>query len=143
MGTLSDKQKTLIFRLAVERGLLIKRPGMKEDEYLHPLRSFIEVLTGKYSISKLTVREAMAVIDGLKPGVEAVPGRRSEAQANYIRVLAVKYGWVAEEGKTDKQQLDGWLNKKYGIKHLDWLSKEAASDAIEGLKKMIGRQQAG
>jgi len=32
-----------------------------------------------------------------------------------------------------------WLQKKYGISHINWLTSKKASDAIEGLKAMKAR----
>jgi hypothetical protein len=56
--------------------------------------------------------------------------------------MAKEIGWVGEDGKVDHAKLGAWLYNKYHISDISWLTAKKASDAIEGLKAMIGRKQA-
>ena len=130
MAKLSNAQIRKIFYLKKERGL--------DDELL---RSFIYTLVGKSSIKSLTMREAITVIDALDGKQQVSQGRLSTKQQKYIEGLAVQCGWIGDDERVDMKRLNAWLEKRYKVSSILWLTPKNASDAIEGLKAMIGRKK--
>jgi len=128
MAKLSDAQRRKIFKLKSEKGLDVDT-----------LRAFVHSQVGKQSISELTVVEAIKVIDALEGPKQNAPDRISTKQQKYLEGLAKQYGWVTDSKKTDMKRLNGWLESRYGVSSIIWLTLKNASDAIEGLKAMIGR----
>ncbi|MCL2618156.1 MAG: regulatory protein GemA [Defluviitaleaceae bacterium] len=130
MSAMSDAQRRKIFKLKAEHGL--------DDD---TLRAYIHSLVGKSGLKELTMREAIQVIDALAGTKANAPGRISCKQQKYLEGLAKQYGWVSEDGEPDMQRLNGWLEKRYKVSSVLWLTQRNASDAIEGLKAMIDRER--
>jgi len=131
---MTDRQRRMIFKSAKAQGL--------DNDVLH---SYVEQLVGKSSLKELSVLDAIKVIDGLAgtKQVTTPSGERmiSDKQRSYIEGMAKNLGWVDESGKIDNRKLDSWLENKYKVSHINWLTSKVASDAIEGLKKMNQRKK--
>ena len=121
-------QRRMIFKLADLNGL--------DNDTLH---LYIKSITGKTSLTKLTVREATKVIDGLKSDNSASDGMITFKQRRFIEGLAADLGWLTESKKLDMVRLNTWLYNKYHISDINWLTSKKASNAIEGLKAMVKR----
>ncbi len=130
MTRMSDAQRRKIFMLAREKGL--------DGETLHV---FVKSVTGKDSLTLLSIAEAIKVIDGLGGKKQNAPGMITVSQQKYIKGLAKEIGWVGEDGEADEARLGGWLYTKYDVSALNWLTAKKASDAIEGLKAMKNRMK--
>ncbi len=128
MNKMSDAQRRKIFKLAGEKGL--------DSEMLH---GFIKNLTGKDSMKRLSITEAIKVIDGLEGKKQTAAGMITAKQWKFIEGLAKEIGWVDDTGGADEKRLGGWLYSKYGVSALNWLTAKKASDVIEGLKAMKQR----
>lgn len=105
------------------------------------LHTYVFNRTGSESISTLTWGEAYKVIDGLESHrIEknggSVPGRANEKQQKYILDLAKKLGWHNEPWR-----LKGYIKKFAKVEDVTWLTPKQASNIIEGLKKMIQREE--
>ncbi|MCM1193925.1 MAG: regulatory protein GemA [Butyrivibrio sp.] len=119
--TVSQMRK--IHVLAREYGL--------DDDLLH---IHVRTVTGKDSLKKLSLREAVRVIDSLeKKSAEQM----SWKQQYLMEKLLVELGWIDEKGKPDYKRLDGFCSKRYGVGSHKWLTRAAASKVIEGLKSML------
>ena len=129
MEKMSGRQRRMIFGLAKRQGL--------DNETLH---LYAQKLTGKSSLANLTVREAGAVIDALNDKKADAEGMVTFKQRRYIEGLALETGWADGAGKLDRKRFNAWLNNKFGISDIKWLTSKKASDAIEGLKAMRRRQ---
>jgi hypothetical protein len=104
------------------------------------LHTYVFNRTGSEHISTLTVAEAYKVIDGLESHRiekedKVIPGRANERQQRYILDLAKKLGWNDEPWR-----LKGYLRKYAKVEDVAWLTSRQASNIIEGLKKMIQRE---
>ena len=132
MNKMSDAQRGKIFKLRSQLGI--------DDDTLH---SHIYSLVGKSSIKDLSVRDAITVIDALlgKRKSSPAPGMASDAQKHIITEYAKEYGYVDEYGELREEQLNIWLHKKFKASHMRFLTSKKASDAIEGLKKMVKRKR--
>ena len=128
MQKMTDAQRRKIFKLASQKGL--------DDEMR---RSHIHALIGKESLTELTIKEAITVIDSLEDEPQTTKGKISHKQQKYLQSLAVEYGWVCENKRLDTKKLNKWLENRYGVSSIIWLTSKNASDAIEGLKVMIAR----
>jgi hypothetical protein len=132
MSLASAAQKRKIF-------LLAERNGMDSDL----LHAYIQALAGRDSVRKLTVREAVQVIDGLSG--KAVRSSRpqsdamSMAQKRYLASLAVQMGWVDSAGRLDEGRLDGFCRKQQDVLYWTALSRAKACRVIEALKAMAER----
>lgn len=133
MAKASAAQIRKIYVLARERAM--------DDDLLH---LHIFQVVHKKSIRDLTVMEAVWVIDSLE-GKKTEPKQTGATakQMHYIRGLLQELGWVKESGEADMDRLDGLLRARYKVDHHKWLTKETASQVIEGLKAMLKRQQEG
>lgn len=134
MAMASAAQKRKIFMLANASGM--------DDELLH---SYVYALVHKDSLRKLTVMEAVRVIDGLsgKDVRSAEPKREgmSYRQKAYIQSLAKRLGWVDEDGALDEYRLSQFCRKQYNVLHWHNLTRSKAAKAIEALKAMAERGQ--
>ena len=134
MNMASAAQKRRIFGLARKRGM--------DDDLLH---AYIEALVQKDSIRKLTMMEAVRVIDGLSgKDVRSPDPRRDDmsyAQKRYLMSLAVQLGWVDEDGQLDESRLTGFCRSQYNVLHWNCLTRSKACKAIEALKSMGERSQ--
>lgn len=133
MAKASAAQIRKIHVLAKERAM--------DDDLLH---LHIHNLVHKDSIKDLTITEAVWVIDSLEGRPrEAAASPATSRQMWYIRRLVKDLGWTDEAGEPDMERLDGLLRARFGIGSHKWLSREKASQVIEGLKAMLERQQEG
>ena len=130
MNPITASQMRKIHVLSKERGL--------DGEMLH---SFVYSITRKDSLKKLSIAEAIKVIDSLSGRKYTAPGMASESQMRFIYSLMKELGWVDEAGKPDESRLVGFLQERFGISRLEWLSSKTASDAIEAFKAMKRREQ--
>lgn len=126
MNLASSGQRRKIF-------LLAKQMDMDSDL----LHSYIHALVGKDSIRKLTIREAIRVIDGLSG--ENQKDTMSQAQKSYLIFLAKRVGWVNRQGELAEERLNGFCRKEYHVLYWTSLTKKNAGKAIEALKSMAER----
>ena len=111
--------------------MLAKEYGMDEAE------------TRKDSIKKLTIMEAVKIIDRLEGRAQSYDAKHEHMtyrQEAYIKGLAKDMGWV-DEGNADTKRISGFVSKFYGIDNYKWLTKSMAGKVIEGLKKMAEKQE--
>ena len=132
MQPITTAQIRKIHAVARERGL--------DQDLLH---YHIETVTGKDSIKKLTIMEAVNVIDALEGKRTEASGepRATAKQTWFINSLMKELGWIDEAGKPDMKRLDGFLSKRMGIDSYKWLTKSKASKVIEGLKELAERKE--
>lgn len=115
--------------------VLARDYGMDNDL----LHVHVQTVTGKDSLKKLSLGEAVRVIDSLeKRSVDQMTRR----QKYLIDRLLQELGWTDEQGKPDYKRLDGFCGKYCGVDSHKWLTRRNASNAIEGLKNMLQREGA-
>ena len=120
----------------IRKIFVLKRElGLDDDT----LRSYIYNLVKKDSLKALTIHEAIKVIDSLDNTTEEQPNRISVKQQKYIRGLAIKCGFANEKKELDTVKLNKWLENRYHVSNILWLTPKNASDAIEGLKAIRNR----
>lgn len=120
--------------------MLAKEYGM-DDDLLHAM---IEAETRKDSIKKLTIMEAVKIIDRLEGRAQSYDAKHEHMtyrQEAYIKGLAKDMGWIDEKGYADTKRISGFVSKFYGIDNYKWLTKSMAGKVIEGLKKMAEKQE--
>ncbi len=122
---ITEKQRKLLFVLAKQRGM--------DSELLH---NYIEVETGKQSITELTKEEAKRLLNGLQEKKQTGKGRITEKQLNYIKGLIQNLGW-------EEKALNQFIEKQYGISNVNWLSSKEAAKLIEGLKSIWEKDKRG
>lgn len=110
-----------------------------DGEMLH---DFVLCRTDKQHISDLSLIEAKHIIDEMvRMGGTAstnhrpAPGMITQEQINKISVLERELGW-----KDDPKRLKGFIKKYAHCENLSWLKVWQASNVIEGLKKVLGKQ---
>lgn len=109
--------------------VLARDYGMDNDL----LHVHVQTVTGKDSLKKLSLGEAVRVIDSLeKRSVDQMTRR----QKYLIDRLLQELGWTDEQGKPDYKRLDGFCGKYCGVDSHKWLTRRDASNVIEGLKNM-------
>ena len=132
MNSASAAQKRKIFVLAKEQGM--------DQELLH---AYVCALVKKESLSKLTIREAIQVIDGLsgKGTRSPCPQREamSQAQKGHLVPLAKRLGWVDEAGQLDEGRLNGFCRSQQGVLYWTGLTRAKACRVIEAMKAMAER----
>lgn len=109
--------------------VLARDYGMDNDL----LHVHVQTVTGKDSLKKLSLGEAVRVIDSLKKRSVDQMTRR---QKYLIDRLLQELGWTDEQGKPDYKRLDGFCGKYCGVDSHKWLTRRDASNVIEGLKNM-------
>ena len=132
MNPASAAQKRKIFALAKKNGM--------DNDLLH---AYVCALVKKESLSKLTILEAIQVIDGLsgkgtrsaRPRTDAM----SQAQRRYLASLAGRLGWVDREGKLDEERLNGFCRKQQDVLYWTSLTRSKAGKVIEALKELAER----
>lgn len=131
MNKASTAQKRKIFLLARERDM--------DNDLLH---SYIYALVHKDSIRKLSIMEAVKVIDGLSGRETRSSSPKSDhmssRQKKYIEDLAVKMGWVTEDGTLDQKRLSAFC-WQFGTESWTWMSRSQACKVIEALKDWVKR----
>ena len=124
-NAISPQQMRCIYALA--------RSGGLDHDSLHAI---VEAETGAASIKDLTKWDAKRVIESIKrlTGQETVspPGRITRDQIRMIYGLASSLGWGE-----DPSRLRGWLEKKYGVSHPNFLLEGPAKNCIEAMKAML------
>lgn len=113
---------------------LARELGLDEDL----LRAVTFYLTGSESISALTKTQAAVLIDELesKKRGETRPGMATPRQIWKIRELEKELGWADQPAR-----LRGYLKKYAHVDDLRWLTGKQAWKVIEGLKKILARQE--
>ena len=133
MNPASAAQKRKIYSLARESGM--------DNDLLH---SYIETLVHKDSVRKLTISEAIRVIDGLSgKDVRSLNPKKdsmSYAQKRYLSSLAIKLGWTEYDGSLNEKRLNGFCRSQYNVLYWTCLTRSKACKAIEALKKMVERE---
>ena len=117
--------------------ILAKEQGMDSDL----LHLYVYNLIKKDSISKLSITDAVKVIDGLNGKKRSTEEHATRKQIWKLKELAKQLGWSEEDGGPDEERLNGFLRERFGVEHYRWLTKKKASDAIEAFKKMLERQK--
>lgn len=109
--------------------VLARDYGMDNDL----LHVHVQTVTGKDSLKKLSLGEAVRVIDSLeKRSVDQMTRR----QKYLIDRLLQELGWTDEQGKPDYKRLDGFCGKYCRVDSHKWLTRRDASNVIDGLKNM-------
>ena len=103
---------------------------MQLDEDL--LRAVVEDVSGSESISKLSKQQAIWIIDRLKKTGRA--GMATQKQIWKMKQLAIQLGWAHEK------RLTGFVKKYAQVERLEWITAAQAWRIIEGLKKVLVRQ---
>lgn len=128
---------------------------LKKEGKLDQLHSIIFDITGKKSTKVLSFYEANLIIDRLKGNMKGnyytesfkktpnLQGKISAAQISKIKaqMYELKKYDTNEYTESIEKRLQGFLKKNVKIEQLNWLSKEDASNIIEGLKCLIGNQK--
>jgi len=125
----TQKQIAKIHALANKLGL--------DEELLHEL---VQAETRKCSIRRLTVPEAIKVIDRME-GMVTPKGMATPKQRRFIEKLLKDIGWVFPDGKPDISRLEKLLKSKFQTDSYNWLTVKKASEVIEALKDMKSRQK--
>lgn len=107
-----------------------------DDDLLHV---HIQTVTGKDSLKKLSLGEAVRVIDSLD---QKAADQMTWRQKYRIDKLLQALGWTDGQGQPDYKRLDGFCGKYYGVGSHKWLTRRNASNVIEGLKNMAGKEGA-
>lgn len=131
MSKITDARRRRIFKLSTERGL--------DNETLH---AHVFMLTGKASLKDLSIKDSDLVIDSLKSGSKRVRGRITEKQRQYIEGLAKEIGWIDDNGKLDNKRLLSFIEIRFKVSTVEWLTEKKASEVIEALKAMKSRLNA-
>ncbi len=117
--------------------VLARENGMDSDLlHLHVSR-----IAGKNSLSRISITEAVKVIDSLSGKKKGREERITARQEWKIKDLAKAMGWKNEKGEADEKRLDGFLRERTGVEHYKWLTKNEASGIIEAFKAMLERQK--
>lgn len=98
------------------------------------LHVHIQTVTGKDSLKKLSLGEAVRVIDSLE---KRSADQMTWKQKYFIGRLLQELGWIDEQGNPDVKRLDGFCSKYCGVDSHKWLTRRDASNVIEGLKNML------
>ena len=117
--------------------VLARETGMDSDL----LHLYVSSTVKKDSLSRLTVTDAVKVIDGLSGKKKSREEHATKKQEWKIKDLAKKLGWLDKDGEADEGRLNGFLSERMGVLNYRWLSKKEASNAIEAFKSMLERQE--
>lgn len=128
MQAITPAQLRKIHVLAREKGL--------DNDMLH---SVVFKLTAKESLKKLSIIEAVKLIDDLEGTKQTTAGMITEKQKNFIKGLAKDLGWVDASGEVDEKRLNKFINERFNILNIAWLTTKVASQVIEALKAMKNR----
>ncbi len=122
---MSEGQRKFIFGLARRLDL--------DNEELHDV---VEQKTGKASIKELTSYQAKLVTDHMQMllGEEpkTPPDRPTDAQMRKIYALVRELGWL-----DNPKRLRGFLEKRYKVSDVRFLTDKNTNNLIEALKKII------
>lgn len=122
-AAITAAQMRKIHVLAREYGL--------DNDLLHV---HIQTVTGKDSLKKLSLGEAVRVIDSLD---RKAADQMTWKQKHLIDELLQALGWTDEQGQPDVKRLDVFCSKYCGVDSHKWLTRRNASNVIEGLKNML------
>lgn len=123
--------KTAITASQMRKIHVLARDYGLDNDLLHV---HVQTVTGKDSLKKLSLREAVRVIDSLE---KRSSDRMTWKQKYLMEKLLKELGWTDGEGNPDHKRLDGFCSKRFGVDSHQWLTRAAASKVIEGLKNMI------
>lgn len=127
-AAITAAQMRKIHVLAREYGL--------DDDLLHV---HIQTVTGKDSLRKLSLGEAVRVIDSLD---QKAADQMTWKQKYRIDRLLQELGWTDEKGEPDYKRLDGFCSKYCGVDSHKWITRRNASNVIEALKNMARKEGA-
>lgn len=123
---ITTPQIRMLYALARESGM--------DNEALHGM---IKRQTGCESLKEVTCDQARFAIDFMKYrlGYESpnIPDMATEAQKAYIRSLAQAVGFAED------WRLRSFLEKRFGVSHVQWISRDKAQGVITALKHMQKR----
>lgn len=114
--------------------VLARDYGM-DDDLLHV---HVRTVTGKDSLKKLSLGEAVKVIDSLE---KRSSDRMTWKQKYLIDRLLEELGWTDGQGRPDHRRLDGFCSRRFGVDSHKWLTRTLASKVIEGLKNMVQEKE--
>lgn len=117
--------------------VLARENGMDSDL----LHLYVSNITKKDSLSRISITDAVKVIDSLSGKKKGREERVTKRQEWKIKDLAKAMGWKNEKGEADEKRLDGFLRERMGVEHYKWLTKKEASHVIEAFKAMLERQK--
>jgi len=124
---ISDGQVRMIYGLARKAGL--------DDALLHDM---VLAQTGCPHIKNLTCLQGIQIIERLQkaagetPQPKIVPSDRGTiAQRNLIQTLACELGW-----DTEGQRLRAFLEKRFGVSDMGFLTAAKTAAVIEAMKAM-------
>lgn len=111
--------------------------GLEKDD----VRQMAKLISGLDSVSQLTKHEAMQLIDrleGRRPLTKGQAGGNmaTEKQVWKIEQLIAALGW-----SDNPKRLEAFMLKYAGVAKIGWLTKRKATGLIDGLKKILERQQ--
>ncbi len=119
---MSDGQRRLLYGLA--RRLKI------DDDWLHDI---VNDKTGKTSIKELSSYQAKLIADYLQRLLgeepQTPPDRPTDKQRNKIFALARALGWLE-----NPKRLRSFLEKRYGVSDVSFLTDKDTNNCIEALK---------
>lgn len=131
MTKISNSQMRKIYAMAKELDL--------DNDLLH---AFTMNIVGEERISHLSKLQAIKLIGELeykKTGIRKNVSPKSRAtteQIYKIRALEKELGW-----NDNPKRLQGFIRKYSKVDNIRWLTEKAASNLIEGLKKILEREQ--
>ncbi len=114
---------------------LARQHGMDED-LLHARCSAV---TGRKHLSELSKWQCGLLIDDIN-GKRRAPSeeRITPGQVTTIFGLAKRLGWLTDDdGHPSQRRLLAFLEKRYGVSCIDWLTPRTASKAIEAMKAIL------
>jgi len=139
METVMDARRK---RLIAQAHLAAKQAGCVDDE---DRRAVQMMVTGKASCSDMTVAELVRLIDHWRaagadvrasaPECARAPGMVTRWQLATIERLAWALGWSGLEDP----RLRTFVKRTAKVDSLQWLTRPAASDVINGLRRWLGQ----
>ena len=132
MNLITNAQLRKIHVLAKERGM--------DSDLLH---LYVQNMIGKEHLKDLSIREAIQVIDALEGKTSGSGAASADAATDkqkwMLTKLAEELGWVGEDGTVDMYRLNRFLQARFQVQHVRFLSRRKAGMAIKALKKMLER----
>ena len=112
---------------------LQSKAGLDDADY----RSLLKRITGRTSCTKLTTKQAAAVIRELGGGRTA-PRRSDKA---YVRKIHVLWGLLVKAGVVNRSGLNGFVARQTKIDNVEWLEPQDGFKVIEALKDWLDRAE--
>lgn len=106
-----------------------------DSDLLHEL---VYAETGCSSLKDLSSGQALQVIDRLE-GRSTPPGMVTAKQKRFLEALLKEVGWKLSDGSADWARLEAFIQNRYKVDSLKWLTSKTAGKVIEALKDMKTR----